>query len=392
MARRIAFFDCFSGVSGDMVLSAMVDAGLEVEALRSELAKLHLAGWRLEADRVARQGLAGTHVRVTLEDRDPPSRRLPDIEEMIGSSGLTTNVQERAVSIFRALAEAEATVHGVGIEEVHFHEVGAIDALIDIVGASIGLELLGIEKSYASSLPVGLGSVKTAHGTLPLPAPATLALVTRAQAPLRPAAQDVELVTPTGAAILTTCAEFAQPPLVVEAVGTGFGTRELPWPNVLRLWVGTAAEDGLEDGEIAVIETNLDDESPEQLAFAMERLFEAGALDVFFTPAQMKKNRPGVILTVLAAPAQARDLAHLVLKETTSLGVRFRSSRRLVCPRRSETLATAFGLVQVKIKQIDGQEFVSPEYEDCARVAREHGVPIAAVYAAVNGAGIARHV
>lgn len=390
MARRIAFFDCFSGVSGDMVLSAMVDAGLDAEALRSELDKLHLPGWRLEVDRVARQGLAGTHVRVLIDDKDPPQRRLSDIETMIGSSALATSVQDRALGIFRALAEAEAMVHGVPIEEVHFHEVGAVDALIDIVGASIGFELLGIEQAYASSLPVGLGSVKTAHGTLPLPAPATLALATRAKAPLRPATQDLELVTPTGAAILTTCAEFAQPPLVIESVGTGFGTRELPWPNVLRLWLGTAVEDGLENGEVTVIETNLDDESPEQLGFAMERLFEAGALDVFFTSAQMKKNRPGVVLTVLAVPAQARDLAHVVLKETTSLGVRFRSSHRLVCPRRSETLVTAFGPVQVKVKQIDGQEFVSPEYEDCARVAREHAVPIAAVYAAVNGAGIAR--
>ncbi|HEY3118702.1 MAG TPA: LarC family nickel insertion protein, partial [Chloroflexota bacterium] len=253
MARRIAFFDCFSGASGDMILSAMVDAGVEIEALRSELDKLHLPGWRLEADRVARQGLAGTHVRVMVDDNHPPERRLADIEEMIQTSALAGSVQERALSIFRALGEAEATVHGVPVEQVHFHEVGAIDALIDIVGASVGFELLGIDRAYASSLPVGLGSVKTAHGPLPLPAPATLALATRAKAPLRPAGTEVELVTPTGAAILTTCAEFTQPPLVVEKVGTGFGTRELPWPNVLRLWLGTPVEDGLEDGEVTII-------------------------------------------------------------------------------------------------------------------------------------------
>jgi hypothetical protein len=252
-----------------------------------------------------------------------------------------------------------------------------------VVGSVIGLDVLGVERVYASSLPIGTGKIASAHGTLPLPAPATLELLAEANAPTRPVATEFELVTPTGAAILTTLAEFNQPPMTIEKTGIGLGGRDLPWPNILRLWVGTTVEDDLYPGEISVIETNLDDSSPEQLAFAMERLFEAGALDVFFTPVQMKKNRPAVVLTVLASPPQADALARMMLRETSSLGVRFRSAQRLMAPRRGDTLTTTFGPVQVKIKRIDGEDIVAPEFEDCARVAREHGVPIAAVYAAV---------
>lgn len=374
-----------------MVLGALVDAGLDADALRAELTKLDLPQWRLEVDRVARAGLAGTQLRVIVEQGPTHERHLADVEGLIESSSLGPRVRDRAVEVFRSLAEAEAQVHGVPVEEVHFHEVGATDAIIDIVGAAIGFELLGIELAYASSLPVAVGSVAASHGTLPLPAPATLALAARVRAPIRPATQGVELVTPTGAAILTTWAEFVQPAMAIETVGTGFGTRELPWPNVLRLWLGAALDDELETEEVTLIETNIDDESPEQLAFGMERLFEAGALDVFFTPVQMKKNRPGVMLSVLAVPADARKLARLVLRETTSLGVRFRPSQRLVCPRRTEILETSLGPVQVKVKQIGGQEFAAPEYEDCARVARERGVPIATVFAATMAAGVGRY-
>jgi uncharacterized protein (TIGR00299 family) protein len=380
---RVAFVDCFSGVSGDMLLGALVDAGLPVETLRSRLEQLPVSGWKLDAERAVSSGLAGTRVSVTLTEPDQPERTLGDVEAILDGATLPTPILDRSRAVFRALAEAEGAVHGVPADRVHFHDVGAIDAIVDVVGAVIGLETLGIDRVHASSLPVGTGRVQSAHGALPLPAPATLALIAAARAPTRPSNTEAELVTPTGAAILTTLAAFTQPPMAIERTGVGLGRKQLAWPNVLRLWIGAATAGDLNTGEITVIETNLDDSSPEQLAFAMERLFDAGALDVFFTPVQMKKNRPAVVLTVLSTPAQADALARLMLRETSSLGVRFRPAQRLMAPRRSDTLATDLGPIQVKIKRVDGEDIVAPEYEDCARVARERGLPIATVYAAV---------
>lgn len=388
MGSRVAYFDCYSGASGDMVLGALVDAGLDPDLLRAEVARLPISGYRLEAEKAVCSGLAGTRVRV--EAQEGPERRLRDIEALIQSSTLTERVRERAVGIFRGLAAAEAEVHGTAIEQVHFHEVGAADAIVDIVGAAIGLERLSIDRVYASSLPMGHGSVQTLHGTIPLPAPATLALIAQAKVPTRPVDVEAELVTPTGAAILVSVAEFRQPAMVVERVGVGIGARELPWPNVLRLWIGEALDSSLGADQVTVIETNLDDCPPEQAAFAMERLLEAGALDVFFTAAQMKKNRPGLVLTVLAQPAQAHELARIVLRETPSLGVRFRASERLTTPRRSGTVETRYGEMRVKIKTIDGRDVVCAEYEECARVARERAVPIGEVYAAVQAGRVVR--
>ncbi|MBI4213056.1 MAG: nickel pincer cofactor biosynthesis protein LarC [Chloroflexi bacterium] len=387
-ASRIAYFDCFSGASGDMVLGALIDAGLEPASLESDLQKLPFSGWKLDVARSTRAGLAGTQVKVSVEHPDPGHRTLKDVTEILESSGLPASVRARALSIFGRLAEAEGRVHGVSAHDVQFHDVGAIDAIVDVVGAAIALDALGIDQCFASPLPLGHGAVQSAHGVLPLPAPATLALIASVAAPTRPMATEFELVTPTGAAILTTVASFSQPPMTIDAVGVGLGARDLAWPNVLRLWVGAPTATDLYTGEITVIETNLDDSSPEQLAFAMERFFDAGALDVFFTPAQMKKNRPGVVLTILANPAQADRLARAVLRETSSLGVRFRSAQRLMTPRRNASVETAFGLIQVKIKTIDGEDVLAPEYEDCARVARDRGVPIAAVYAAALRAGL----
>ena len=383
---RIGYFDCFSGVSGDMLLGALVDAGLDVEILRSGLAVLNLTGYGLRAERVARSGLAGTQVHVELDAGKQPARRLEDVANIIDLASLPATVKQRAADIFSSLAEAEARVHGIPVGQVHFHEVGAIDAIVDVVGACIGVEALGIDHIYASSLPLGHGTVKSAHGPLPLPAPATLALIASTGASTRPVDTDAELVTPTGAAILTSLATFRQPVMVIEQVGTGFGRRELPWPNVLRLWVGQSAESNLQTDEIVVIETNLDDLAPEHAGFAMERLLSAGALDVFFTPIQMKKNRPGVLLTVLSIPVDADRLAATMLRETSSLGVRLRTSRRIITPRRTETIETRFGPMQVKIKTVDDRDVVCPEFEECARVARERGVPLMDVYAAVYAA------
>ncbi len=391
-ATRIAYFDCYSGISGDMALGALVDAGLDAGLLRQEIRRLGLPGVDLQIQRAKRHGLAGTHVRVLVNEDKPPARRLADIERIISASSLDPAIQNHAIAVFRLLGQVEADVHGTSIDEVHFHEVGAVDAIVDIVGFAIGLHHLGIERCYASSLPMGHGMVETAHGSLPLPAPATLTLLASVGAPIRHVDIAAELVTPTGAALLASMATFDQPPMRVQGVGIGLGTRELPWPNALRLWVGEAmgaAPTGdLDEGESVVLETNLDDITPEEAAYAMERLFAAGALDVFFTPVQMKKNRPGIQLTVIAAPHQAGTLAQTILRETTSLGVRFSTVQRLMCPRRAATVATRFGLLVAKIKSIDGEEIICPEYEECARVARDRDVPIREVYAAVLAAEI----
>jgi pyridinium-3,5-bisthiocarboxylic acid mononucleotide nickel chelatase len=380
---RVGFFDCFSGASGDMVLGALISAGVSPDLLRDELKKLPFDGWELTATAAASGGLAGTRVKVSLLTPTYTERTLGDVLEILAKSTLAEPIRQRAGEVFTRLAEAEGEVHGVPADRVHFHDVGAIDAIVDVVGSVVGLNALGLDRIYASSLPVATGQVKSAHGPLPLPAPATLALMARAGAPTRAVVSDYELVTPTGAAILTTVAEFNQPNMTIDKTGVGLGGRDLPWPNMLRLWIGTGSESDLYAGEVTVIETNLDDSSPEQLSFAMERLFGAGALDVFFTPIHMKKNRSAVMLTVLASPAQADALARVILRETTSLGVRFGSAHRLMAPRRNDTLATTFGPIQVKIKRIEGEDIVAPEFEDCARIARERGVPISTVYAAV---------
>ncbi len=366
-----------------MILGAVIDAGIQVEFLRGELDKLHCDGWTLTAERGVSAGLAGTRAVVRVTRAEPAQRTLGDVTEILEGSGLDAGAKTQAIQVFQRLAEAEGRVHGVAPGEVHFHDVGAIDAIVDVVGAVVGLRALELQRIFVSSLPLGLGQVESAHGLLPLPAPATLELIAAANAPTRPVETDRELVTPTGAAILTTLGEFRQPTMNVSRAGVGLGTRVLPWPNILRLWTGTMSEEDLVTGEITIIEANLDDSSPEQLGFAMERLFAAGALDVFFTPVQMKKNRPGVVLTVLSPTEAAEMLAAVVLRETSSLGVRLRPSHRIMATRRNDSVVTEFGPIQVKVKRLDGQDVVSPEFEDCARVAREQHLPLATIYAAV---------
>ncbi|MGE5618407.1 MAG: nickel pincer cofactor biosynthesis protein LarC [Sphingomonadaceae bacterium] len=373
----IGYFDCYSGISGDMTLGALVDAGVDPEALKAEVAKLGLSGYELRFERVERGGISGTQAVVTLDPGVPqPHRHLSDILAILDGSTLSPSVREKAKAIFQTLGEAEAKVHGVPVDHVHFHEVGAVDALVDVVGAAAGLELLGIEQAFASPLPTGKGMVKTAHGLLPVPAPATLEILSRAAAPMRPLDVEAELVTPTGAAILATLARFRQPEMKMRAVGYGFGTRQLPWANALRLWVGESAESREGWQETSLIEANLDDMTPEALGFAMERLFSAGALDVYFTPIQMKKNRPAVMLSVIAPLDRERELASVVLRETTTLGVRIGRTGRLTAARRVETVATPLGPIRVKVKLFEGRVDCAPEYEDCARIARERALPL----------------
>ncbi len=392
---RVAYVDCFSGLSGDMFLGALVDAGLEAGALRQAVGTLPLEGYKLTSEIVTRQGLTGHAVRVTLDpDADRPTRHLSDVERIIRQSSLALSVKGRAIDVFRALADAEATVHGIPLDAVHFHEVGAVDAIVDIVGVVWGLQDLGITMLYASSVPTGSGSVRTAHGLLPIPAPATMALLARVGAPIRPHVATSELLTPTGAALLATLATFEQPSMSLRRIGYGFGQREFDWPNVARLWLGdmedpvNPAIENAENDDIIVIEANLDDELPEIVGATMDTLFAAGALDVFFTPIQMKRNRPAVKLTVLSTIELAPALEAMVIRETSTLGVRAYPARRLKAKRWQESVSTPWGDVRLKIKEFGTERQAAPEFLDCLAIARDQGVPLTEVYRAAHAAAL----
>ena len=381
----IAYLDCFSGISGDMLLGSLVDAGLSVDELRSELAMVPLGGYRIETERTERAGLAATKVTVALEEAAQPHRRLPEISALIEESALASSDKERGIAIFQRLAEAEAQVHGIARDEIDFHEVGAVDALVDVLGAVIGLRLLSVETLYCSALPLGAGEVSSAHGRLPVPAPATLALLAQAQAPLAEGPDpEVELVTPTGAAIVAALARFQRPAMTVRAVGYGAGARDLAGrSNVLRLWLGEALAD--RPAAMLLIETNIDDMNPELYGYAQERLFEAGGVDVWFAPIQMKKNRPGVLLSVLCPVEREDAVVSALLRETSTLGVRVREVSRHEVERETLAFESSLGPAAVKVKRLPGQPpAVAPEYEACARIARERGLPLAEVYRIVQ--------
>jgi uncharacterized protein (TIGR00299 family) protein len=387
---RAVVFDCFSGASGDMLLGGLIDAGVSIASLREGLGSLGVSGWRLEADAARQHGIGGMRARVVLESGDQPHRGLSEVLRIVEAGALPREVVERACAVFSTLAEVEATIHDTSVENVEFHEVGAIDAIVDVVGVILGLHLLRVDwtKIGCDGLPLGSGWVKSAHGQLPVPAPATLELLRRSALPIRRSptqGETGELTTPTGAALLTVLAKPGITLTRVERVGYGFGSREPAWPNAVRVLVGELhTEQALERDSVVEIQTNLDDSSPEELGFAMERLLEAGALDVAFSPLQMKKNRPGVLVRVLARPSDGPRMAALVLEHTSALGVRIQTIERLIARREERTVATPWGDVRVKVKQLGGREIVSPEYEDCARVARAADVPLRDVYAAAR--------
>jgi uncharacterized protein (TIGR00299 family) protein len=379
---RIAYLDCFSGVSGDMLLGALVGAGLDFGALRTAVAGLGLEGYELTAEPVLRAGIAATKVTVSLTGPAPPQRRLSDILAIIEGSRLTGPDKEQAAEVFRRLAEAEARVHGVDPEAVHFHEVGAVDAIVDVVGTVAGLRLLGVDTLYCSSLPAGGGFARGAHGVIPVPAPATMELLASVNAPISaPAGEErSELVTPTGAAIVTTLAHFERPAMTLRSVGYGAGGRDpAERPNVLRLWLGDAIE--RPDATMLVIETNLDDTPAEVLGYVQERLFEAGAADVWFLPAQMKKNRPATLVSVICAPEREDAVVSILMRETTTLGVRVHEVRRHELQREIVPFESTLGPARYKVKHLDGAPpRVKPEYEDCRRLALEHNLPLSEVY------------
>ena len=407
---RIAYLDCFSGISGDMFLGALVDAGVSSKLLEDAVAALDI-GARVEISRVLRGGISATKVDVYANgEKDLPrgvfreqhrhdhahghphghehGRGLKEIREIIEKAAISSTAKATAIRIFEALGEVEAEIHNTSIDQVHFHEVGAVDAMVDIVCAAVGAEALAVGEWVCSPLNLGGGTVKCAHGTLPVPAPATLKLLR--DAPVYSSGPQVELVTPTGAAIVRTLSNRFSPfpAMKIEKAGYGAGTRDFPeHPNLLRLTIGEAVlayevptSPGTLNDRIAVLEANLDDLSPQVLAYAMERLLAEGALDVFSVPVQMKKSRPGALLTVLAKVEDADRLTRTIFAETTTLGVRRREEQRQTLSRRWETVETTWGPVRIKIANMNGTvSNYAPEYEDCRALAEAQHVPLRTV-------------
>ncbi|NCO37167.1 MAG: TIGR00299 family protein [Armatimonadetes bacterium CG_4_10_14_3_um_filter_66_18] len=384
---RIAYFDCFSGASGDMILGALVAAGVPEEALISELRKIRDIEWDLAAEPVVRAGISAVQVRLSSPDH-AHERSFAEICAILDNSELSQETLARAKAIFRVVAVAEATVHNTTPEHIHFHELGGLDSVLDIVGAVIGLQLLGIEKVYASTMPLSHGTIRCAHGVLPVPAPAVVEILK--DVPFYATDVEGELITPTGAGILKACAESfgGPPPFSVQSIGYGSGTRDLgARPNLLRLLVGTATTTPLQAQPLTLLETNIDDMNPELYDYVMERLFAVGALDVFLTPIHMKKNRPATLLSVLCDAATSGGALQVLLQETTTLGVRSAPVERFCRPRTSHTVETEFGAVRVKTAAGDTEpEWQAPEYDDCTARARERGVPAWRVYEAAREA------
>src|SRR5574341_148976 len=373
----LAYFDCFSGISGDMTLGALVDAGMSIDALRTELARLDLAGYELKAEKVKRAGIAATKVHVVIEEQTREPRHLADIVKLIEGSSLSLAVRTKSSGIFKRLADAEAKVHATTPDLIHFHEVGAVDAIVDIVGSVIGLELLGVTKVLMSGINVGSGTVQTAHGLLPVPAPATAELLTGI--PVYQSTTQFELTTPTGAAIISTLGTAAGnlPPLKVDRIAYGAGDRDFPdKPNVLRVLIGEAATAYDEDASI-VIETNIDDMNPQVYEYLIETLMQRGAQDAYLTPVIMKKGRPAVLLSVLSDRAKSDVMLDTIFRETTSIGVRIREVERRKLGREIREVDTGYGKVRVKISRRGDETLtVTPEYEDCRKIAEEKHVPL----------------
>ena len=379
---RIAWFDCFSGISGDMTLGALVSAGWPAAEVQALPGRLGLEGVRVVVKEVRRGPLAALQVEVVVEEARQPHRHLRDVEEVLARADLPAAVRERSLAVFHRLAAAEAEVHGTSVEKVHFHEVGAADALVDVAGALLGLESLGITRVHSSPPRLGRGSVRSEHGLIPVPAPAT-ALLLRG-APVEIGEVQSELTTPTGAALLATLVEDWGPPPAfrLECVGTGAGSRDLAGqPNVLRVLIGEAQEPAgvgsLRHRRVAVLETALDDENPQYVGALLPRLLAAGALDAMVVPSVMKKGRLGMWLVVIAGPESADTLARLLLAETTSLGVRVRLDERLELERRAEPVETPFGRILLKVASLPGGgERAVPEFESVREAAERAGRPL----------------
>lgn len=381
----IAHLDCFAGISGDMLLGALLDAGWPSEQLRDVIARLKLGDVRLDHQRVSKKGIAATQVTIHSSPHQP-HRGLQELSTIVLNADLSESIQQRALSALRLLAEAESTVHGVPIEHIHFHEVGAVDTIVDIVGALVGLEELKIDKVYCSPLPWSRGTVQTEHGILPVPPPAVALLLKGL--PVVGADIEGETVTPTGATLARTVANTFGPAPAMKVQAIGYGAGQCDWPdraNVLRLTMGESESTGpgLNVERLTVLACNIDDMNPQWYAPAMEALYEAGALEVWLTPVQMKKNRPANVIEVLCRKEQAADLRARLLKHTTTLGVREHNMTRYSVDRRVETVETKYGVVRLKVATLpDGSIKRAPEYDDCLARATEHGVNVSEVWLA----------
>ncbi len=377
---KVAYLDCFSGISGDMFVGALIDAGLPFELLRETLGRLPVKGYDLEARREGRNHLHGTRFLVHTAATEHVHRSIVDIRQIIRQSDLSEWVKTKSVEIFESIARVEGKIHDCPPEEIHFHEIGATDSIVDIVGTVFGIEALGISTLYSSDLPLGTGFVDSAHGRIPVPAPATVALLE--SIPVRGSETPHEMVTPTGAALVKGLVHSfgSLPPMVLEKVGYGVGGRSIPdTPNLLRIMMGRSPAEDTET--VVILEANLDDINPEWLGFLMDRLFRGGALDVVFLPVQMKKNRPGTAVQVIGRPEDKDRLTEILFSESTTLGIRFRFSERKTLKRSFTEIDSPWGKLQVKkVARPDGSSMFLPEYEACRIVAEERNLPLKEIY------------
>jgi uncharacterized protein (TIGR00299 family) protein len=385
---KIIYFDCFAGASGDMLLAALLDAGAPLEAVKQELACLPLSGSELKLKRVLKKGISALDLTVAITDEQLTHRHYHQIATMLSASALSPQVKAMSLTIFNRLAEAEGKIHGKAAADVHFHEVGAVDSIVDIVGIAAALNSLGADKIYSSPLHCGSGFVRCAHGELPVPAPATLELLSGV--PVYSRGIEAELLTPTGAAVLSALAEFGPlPSMTVNKSGYGAGKKELSIANLLRVIIGETAApatDYLRE-ETVILEANIDDMNPEFYSYISEKLFTAGALDVTLIPVQMKKGRPGVMLSVLAGQRQEKPLLEIIFSETTTLGIRRLTAEKLMLPRRLVSVQTAYGPVRVKIAEANNRIInAAPEYQDCRQLAEASGAPLKKIYSAAMAA------
>ncbi len=378
---KIAYLDCFSGISGDMFLGALLDCGLPRKLLKQELEGLSLGSYKIKITSEQRMHITGGRVEVTLPQKGHQHRNFAEIKRIITESHLNQRVKELSIKAFQKLASAESRIHRKKVSEVCFHEVGAIDSIIDIVGTAIGIDYLKLEEVYASSIHLGSGFTTCQHGVLPLPAPATIELLKGV--PVCGTSVKTELVTPTGAALLTSLTKHygPVPPMKITKVGYGVGHKQLKdRPNMLRLVIGKGMNDQ-ETDQVIIIEANIDDMIPEIYDYLMERLFEKGALDVSLSPIQMKKNRPGVLIRVICHPEKKDELTAIIFQESTSAGIRYYQANRIKLPRETKEISTPYGKLSVKVfKNAEGEYYASPEYEQCKKIAKKHGIPLKKVY------------
>ena len=394
------YLDCPAGASGDMILAALLDCGISSTALLGQLKLLPLGGYDFNVETVQKKGLRALQVTIRCTEIQP-RRNLATISELLQNAPFSSFVREKSLAVFQALARAESRVHNLPVEEIHFHEVGAVDSIIDIVGSLLALEMIGVETLQASPLPLGRGWQQTEHGPVPLPAPATLEIIREYAIPCYGISLEGETVTPTGAALLANVCTSFSPflPMRVERIGYGAGQRDFPYPNVLRAWQGVLyganaaspqgeleREGELLTGCLEIIEANLDDMNPEIYEYLMERLFSSGALDVYFSPIQMKKNRPAVKVTILADPQKSHLLGQILLQESTTIGYRRQVAEKFMLQREERQVDTPWGKVKIKVAGSHPNYYnIAPEYADCLRIAREKGIPLKKIYQYVGG-------